>query len=164
MAEQMNAETLQQKLQGAAPLLVSAAAAAAAGAIAVVARKALSGAGDGASRGGGSGKGAGGESRTSLDDVEKVADDLAKLVEELRSAGGQDEADFQRLTEIADTISEYADQAADAFNSRAGGDEDGEDSSRRVTEDLMSRIGELTGGSKKSGSGSSRPAAAASQA
>ena len=66
----------------------------------------------------------------SVKDVEQVADDLEKLVGELRSEiqGG---SDFARLTQIADEISEHADNAAETFSS--------------VNDTLMSRIGELTG-------------------
>jgi hypothetical protein len=77
----------------------------------------------------------------SVKDVEKVADDLEGLVEQLRSEL-RDGPDFQRLVEIADSISEQADQAAGTFNT--------------VNEALMSRIGELRdAGSGKSSSGSS---------
>ncbi len=133
MSEQMEPGSGQSKL----PLLVSMAAAAAAGTIAVVARKALSG------RGGGEGDGEGGEGeRTRLDDVEQVADELDGLVGALRSEF-KGPGDYQRLTEIADTISEYADQAADAF-SRASSGED-ESAGPRVTDELMSRISEIRG-------------------
>ena len=73
----------------------------------------------------------------SVKDVEKVADDLEGLVTQLRSElqGGPD---FQKLMEIADTISERADQAAGTFST--------------VNEALMSRIGELVGGKSQSGS------------
>jgi len=75
----------------------------------------------------------------SVKDVEQVADDLEALVGQLRSEL-RDGPDFQRLMEIADTISERADQAAGTFST--------------VNEALMSRIGELRGG-RKSSSGSS---------
>jgi len=76
----------------------------------------------------------------SVKDVEKIADDLEGLVGELRSEL-QNGVDFERLVEIADSISEQADQAAGTFST--------------VNETLMSRIGEITGGgsSKSSGSG-----------
>ena len=45
----------------------------------------------------------------SVKDVEQVADDLEALVGQLRSEL-RDGPDFQRLMEIADTISERADQ------------------------------------------------------
>jgi hypothetical protein len=76
----------------------------------------------------------------SVKDVEKVADDLEGLVGQLRSEL-KDGPDFQKLMEIADTISEHADQAAGTFST--------------VNEALMSRIGEIRGGNKSS-SGSSR--------
>ena len=81
----------------------------------------------------------------SIKDVEKVADALEGLVVDLRSElkGGPD---FQKLVEIADSISEQADQAATTFSS--------------VNEALMSRLGEIidSGNSGNSGksSGSSR--------
>jgi hypothetical protein len=78
----------------------------------------------------------------SIKDVEKVADALEGLVVDLRSElkGGPD---FQKLVEIADSISEQADQAATTFST--------------VNEALMSRLGEIvdSGNSGKS-SGSSR--------
>ena len=128
--------------QGAVPLLASVAAGAAAGVIAVVARKALSGrgeCGDASTRDNG-GEGGG----TAFDDIGQVADDLAGLVDELR-AQAEGEPDFRRLIELADTISEYADQAANAFAASAGSDDE-EEGSERVTDDLMTRIGDLTGG------------------
>jgi uncharacterized protein YydD (DUF2326 family) len=72
----------------------------------------------------------------SIKDVERVADDLESLVGELRSEL-QNSPDFERLTQLADAISEHADNAAQTFSS--------------VNETLMSRIGELTG--KRSSSG-----------
>jgi hypothetical protein len=75
----------------------------------------------------------------SLKDVGQVADDLEKLVGELRSEL-QDGPDFAKLTQIADEISEHADNAAQTFSS--------------VNDALMSRLSELSGGggSKKSSS------------
>jgi hypothetical protein len=78
----------------------------------------------------------------SLKEIEKVADDLEGLVGQLRSelANG---SDFERLTQIADEISEHADHAAQTFST--------------VNETLMSRIGELkargSGGRSRSSSG-----------
>lgn len=66
----------------------------------------------------------------SVKDVERVADDLAGLVDQLRSEL-RDGVDFQKLVEIADSISEQADQAAGTFST--------------VNEALMSRIGDLKG-------------------
>jgi hypothetical protein len=76
----------------------------------------------------------------SLKEVEKVADNLEQLVGEMRAelANG---SDFDRLTQIADEISETADGAAQTFST--------------VNETLMSRISELTGKSRGSGSRSS---------
>jgi ABC-type transporter Mla subunit MlaD len=64
-----------------------------------------------------------------LKDVERVADDLESLIGQLRSE--LQNGDFDRLTQIADQISEHADNAAETFSS--------------VNETLMSRIGNLTG-------------------
>jgi uncharacterized protein YydD (DUF2326 family) len=76
----------------------------------------------------------------SITDVQRVADDLESLVGELRSEL-KSGADFARLTELADEISEHADEAAQTFST--------------VNETLMSRIGELTGrrGNQRSASG-----------
>jgi hypothetical protein len=83
----------------------------------------------------------------SLKDVNQVADDLERLIGELRSEltnGG----DFERLVEISDEIAEHADNAAQTFTT--------------VNETLMSRISELTGGSRRGGSRSKQKAAASS--
>jgi hypothetical protein len=76
----------------------------------------------------------------SVRDVERVADHLESLVSELRSEL-QGSPDFEKLTRLADEISEHADHAAETFSN--------------VNDTLMSRIGELTGGgrSKRSSSG-----------
>lgn len=144
---------VQGRLQGQLPLVVGVAAAVAAGAIAVVARKALSGEGD-ADAGGGD------EERdpTSFEDLDQVADDLSGLVDQLRSAAADEgERDFKRLVEIADAISEYADQAVNAFEAAASGSEDDESSGTRVTDDLMSRVQGLTAKVREQvGVGSSR--------
>jgi hypothetical protein len=66
----------------------------------------------------------------SLKEVEKVAEDLEQLVGELRSELTNG-TDFERLTQIADQISEHADNAAQTFSA--------------VNETLMSRISEVTG-------------------
>jgi hypothetical protein len=71
----------------------------------------------------------------SIKDVERVADDLERLVGELRSELS-DNADFERLIQISDEIAEHADNAAQTFSS--------------VNETLMSRIGELKSGSSGS--------------
>jgi len=69
----------------------------------------------------------------SVKDVAQVADELENLVGELRSEL-QNSGDFEKLTQIADQISERADNAAQTFTS--------------VNETLMSRLGEVIGGSK----------------
>ena len=73
----------------------------------------------------------------SLKDAEQVADDLAKLAEELRSEL-RNNASFERLIQIADQISEHADEAAGTFST--------------VNEALMSRLDELKGGAKSEAS------------
>jgi hypothetical protein len=77
----------------------------------------------------------------SVKDVEKVADNLEELVGQLRSEL-QNGVDFGKLVEIADSISEHADQAAGTFST--------------VNEALMSRIGELGDAAKSASSGSAR--------
>jgi ABC-type transporter Mla subunit MlaD len=79
------------------------------------------------------------ELMASIKDVEQVADDLAGLVDELRSEL-KNGADFAKLVAIADEISEHADNAAQTFNN--------------VNDALMARLGEITG--KKSSSSSSQ--------
>ncbi|TML56333.1 MAG: hypothetical protein E6G15_01210 [Actinobacteria bacterium] len=74
----------------------------------------------------------------SLKDVEQVADDLTKLVDDLRKEL-RDSASFERLVQIADQISEHADEAAGTFST--------------VNDALMSRLNELKGGA---GAGSGR--------
>ena len=74
----------------------------------------------------------------SLKDVERLADDLESLVGELRSELSNG-VDFERLVQIADEISERADNVAQTFTS--------------VNDALMERIDEVTGGSKRSSSG-----------
>jgi len=73
----------------------------------------------------------------SLKDAEQVADDLAKLAEDLRSEL-RNNASFERLIQIADQISEHADEAAGTFST--------------VNEALMSRLDELKGSAKSAGS------------
>jgi hypothetical protein len=70
----------------------------------------------------------------SIKDVERVADDLEGLVQQLRSEL-RDGPDFERLIEVADAISEHADNAAGTFSA--------------VNDALMSRIDELKGGAKR---------------
>ena len=81
----------------------------------------------------------------SLKDVNQVADDLERLIGELRSELS-DGGDFERLVQISDEIAERADNAAQTFST--------------VNETLMSRISELTGGRR--GGGRSKQKAAAS--
>jgi hypothetical protein len=85
----------------------------------------------------------------SLKDVEQVADDLTKLVDDLRKEL-RDNANFDRLIQIADQISEHADEAAGTFSN--------------VNEALMSRLNDLKGGGSSSGSGSSSSSRAKAQA
>jgi len=75
----------------------------------------------------------------SVKDVEKLADDLGSLVDEMRNEV-KNGTDFERLMQIADEISEHADNAAQTFSS--------------VNDALMSRLSDLSGGggSKKSSS------------
>ena len=82
----------------------------------------------------------------SLKDVERLADDLEGLVGDLRSELSNG-TDFERLVQIADEISEHADNAAQTFTS--------------VNSALMSRIEELVGRGK---SDSGRKASPAGQA
>jgi ABC-type transporter Mla subunit MlaD len=77
------------------------------------------------------------ELMASIKDVEQVADDLAGLVDELRSEL-KNGADFAKLVAIADEISEHADDAAQTFAS--------------VNDTLMSRLGEITGSKRSSSS------------
>ena len=73
----------------------------------------------------------------SIKDVEQVADDLTNLVDQLRKEL-QGSASFERLVQLADEISEHADQAAGTFST--------------VNEALMGRLKEISG----QGSGSSQ--------
>jgi hypothetical protein len=75
----------------------------------------------------------------SLKDVERVADDLEGLVGQLRSELSN--GDFEKLTQLADQISEHADNAAETFSS--------------VNETLMARIGEVAGSRRSSSGGGS---------
>ena len=83
----------------------------------------------------------------SIKDVGQVADDLERLVGELRSELGSN-ADFERLIQISDEIAEHADSAAATFSS--------------VNETLMSRIRELNGSGESKRSSQPRQKAAAS--
>jgi ABC-type transporter Mla subunit MlaD len=77
----------------------------------------------------------------SLKDVERVADDLSSLVDQLRREI-RDNASFDRLVQLADQISEHADEAAGTFST--------------VNDALMSRLNEI-----KSAGSSSRPSSGA---
>jgi hypothetical protein len=77
----------------------------------------------------------------SLKDVERLADDLDSLVGELRSELNNG-ADFERLVQIADEISERADNVAQTFTS--------------VNDALMERIGAVTGSKRSNSGGQSR--------
>jgi ABC-type transporter Mla subunit MlaD len=81
----------------------------------------------------------------SLKDVERVADDLAKLVDELRREI-RDSASFDKLVRIADEISEHADEAAGTFSS--------------VNDALMDRLNQLKSGARSATSTSSSRAKA----
>jgi hypothetical protein len=72
----------------------------------------------------------------SVKDVEKVADDLQGLVEDMRTEV-KNGTDFERLMQIADQISEHADNAAQTFSS--------------INDTLMSRLSDLGGAKKSSG-------------
>jgi len=74
----------------------------------------------------------------SVKDVEKLTDDLASLVEEMRDEV-KNGTDFEKLMQIADEISEHADNAAQTFSS--------------VNETLMQRLEQLKDGSSSSTSG-----------
>jgi ABC-type transporter Mla subunit MlaD len=77
----------------------------------------------------------------SLKDVERVADDLTNLVDQLRKEL-RDNASFDRLVQLADEISEHADEAAGTFST--------------VNEALMSRLNDIkTTGNSDNSSGSS---------
>jgi hypothetical protein len=84
----------------------------------------------------------------SIKDVEQLADDLESLVGDLRSELSNG-PDFEKLVQIADEISEHADNAAQTFNS--------------VNDALMSRLDDVTG-RKKSSSGSQSSAKTSSSA
>lgn len=76
----------------------------------------------------------------SLKDVEQVADDLSNLVDQLRKELSQG-ASFDRLVQVADQISEHADEAAGTFST--------------MNEALMSRLNDLKSGSGGSSGASS---------
>jgi ABC-type transporter Mla subunit MlaD len=74
----------------------------------------------------------------SLKDVERVTDDLENLVGDLKKE--LKNGDFDRLIQLADEISEHADEAAGTFAT--------------VNEALMGRINELSGRNSNQKSGS----------
>ena len=74
----------------------------------------------------------------SIKDVGQLADDLENLVGELRSELSNG-PDFERLVQIADEISEHADNAAQTFNS--------------VNDALMARLDDVSGRRRSSSSG-----------
>ena len=76
----------------------------------------------------------------SLKDVEQVADDLSNLVDQLRKEL-REGASFDKLVQLADQISEHADEAAGTFST--------------VNEALMGRLNDLKGSVSGSSSGSS---------
>jgi hypothetical protein len=83
----------------------------------------------------------------SVKDVEKLADDLSTLVEEMRDEV-KNSTDFERLMQLADEISEHADNAAQTFSS--------------VNDALMSRLNNLGGGTAKSSRSKSRSGSSSS--
>lgn len=85
----------------------------------------------------------------SLKDVEQVADDLSTLVDQLRSELQQG-ASFDKLVQIADQISEHADEAAGTFST--------------VNEALMGRLNELKGNQSGGGSSTSSSGSSSSRA
>ena len=74
----------------------------------------------------------------SLKDVEKVADDLESLAGDLKKE--LKSGDFDRLIQLADQISEHADEAAQTFAT--------------VNDALMSRINGLSGRNSNQKTGS----------
>src|SRR3954454_6537209 len=76
----------------------------------------------------------------SIKDVEKLADDLEGLVDQLRNEL-KDGPDFEKLVQISDELSEHADNAAETFNT--------------VNDALMSRLSGLSGGGSSGGGRSS---------
>jgi hypothetical protein len=86
----------------------------------------------------------------SLKDAERVADDLSNLVDQLRRELRENPS-FDRLVQLADEISEHADEAAGTFST--------------VNEALMSRLSEIKGGgSSGSSSGNSSSSSGSSRA
>ena len=84
----------------------------------------------------------------SLKDVEQVADDLSKLVDDLRKEM-QNSGSFDRLVQIADQISEHADEAAGTFST--------------VNEALMDRLDQLKSSTKSAARSASSSAKSGSR-
>lgn len=82
----------------------------------------------------------------SLKDFEQVADDLSGLVDQLRKELSQG-ASFDKLVQLADEISEHADEAAGTFST--------------MNEALMSRLNDLK---SQAGSAGSSVSSSASRA
>jgi ABC-type transporter Mla subunit MlaD len=76
----------------------------------------------------------------SLKDVERVADDLSSLVDQLRQEL-RESPSFDKLVQLTDQISEHADEAAGTFST--------------INEVLMNRLTELKDGASSAGSSSS---------
>jgi ABC-type transporter Mla subunit MlaD len=74
----------------------------------------------------------------SIKDVEQLADDLEELVKQLRTEL-KNGPDFEKLVQLADELSEHADNAAGTFNT--------------VNEALMNRLNELGGSRSTARSG-----------
>ena len=83
----------------------------------------------------------------SLKDVEKVADDLESLAGDLKKE--LKSGDFDRLIQLADQISEHADEAAGTFST--------------VNEALMDRLNDLKSNAKSAARGASSSAKAGSR-
>lgn len=77
----------------------------------------------------------------SLRDAEQLTKDLESLVGQLKNEIRDGKGDFEKLTTLADEVSEHADKVAETFAS--------------MNELLQSRISELNGGSGNSGESSS---------
>jgi len=76
-----------------------------------------------------------------------ITENLEKLVGDLRSELENGEIDFERLTSLADQISESADGLAETFNN--------------VNDTLMQRLDQIKSGSSRSSNGRSQKKTAA---
>jgi predicted transcriptional regulator len=76
----------------------------------------------------------------SLRDAEQLTKDLESLVGQLKNEIRDGKGDFEKLTNLADEVSEHADKVAETFAS--------------MNEVLQNRISELNGGSSSSGGSS----------